>query len=118
MGKKFDYEYCKAAPILELFSNKWAFVVLLTLHEHQIMRFNELFRLIPSISEKMLSNILHSLATDGLISRKAYPEIPPRVEYCVSEFGETLIPHLIPIIEWGKTNHNKILFNRRINSRK
>ena len=94
MRKKLDYEYCSASPILEWLGDKWALVVLLKLHENGVIRFNELYKTIPSISEKMLSTVLRSLVTDGLVSRKIYPSVPPKVEYCVSEFGETLIPHL------------------------
>lgn len=65
MRKKLDYEYCSASPILEWLGDKWALVVLLKLHENGIIRFNELYKTIPSISEKMLSTVLRSLVTDG-----------------------------------------------------
>ena len=94
MRKKLDYDYCSASPILEWLGDKWALVVLLKLHENGVIRFNELYKTIPSISEKMLSTVLRSLVTDGLVGRKIYPSVPPKVEYYVSEFGETLIPHL------------------------
>lgn len=94
MRKKLDYDYCSASPILEWLGDKWALVVLLKLHENEVIRFNELYKTIPSISEKMLSTVLRSLVTDGLVNRKIYPTVPPKVEYYVSEFGETLIPYL------------------------
>ena len=94
MRKKLDYDFCSASPILEWLGDKWALVVLLKLHETGVVRFNELYKTIPSISEKMLSSVLRSLVTDGLVNRKIYPSVPPKVEYYVSEFGETLIPHL------------------------
>jgi DNA-binding HxlR family transcriptional regulator len=87
--------------------------VLLKLRENGIMRFNELYKLIPSISEKMLSTALRSLETDGLVHRKVYPEVPPRVEYYVSDFGMTLIPHLENIIQWGQENFSTIMDNRK-----
>ena len=62
MRKKLDYEYCSASPILEWLGDKWALVVLLKLHENGVIRFNELYKTIPSISEKMLSTVF------GLIS--------------------------------------------------
>ena len=102
MRKKLDYEYCSASPILEWLGDKWALVVLLKLHENGVIRFNELYKTIPSISEKMLSTVLRSLVTDGLVGRKIYPSVPPKVEYYVSEFGETLIPHLERLKQWGK----------------
>lgn len=113
MRKKLDYEYCSASPVLEWLGDKWALVVLMKLHEHGFMRFHELYKLIPSISEKMLSIALRSLETEGLVHRKVYPEVPPRVEYCVSSFGMTLIPHLESIIQWGQENFSTIMENRK-----
>ena len=57
MRKKLDYDYCSASPILEWLGDKWALVVLLKLHENEVIRFNELYKTIPSISEKMLSTV-------------------------------------------------------------
>ena len=74
MRKKLDYDYCSASPILEWLGDKWALVVLLKLHENGVIRFNELYKTIPSISEKMLSTVLRSLVTDGLVNRKIYPD--------------------------------------------
>ena len=110
--KKIDYEYCSASPILEWFGDKWVLIVLIKLYENGTIRFNELFKLIPSISEKMLSSALRSLETDGLIHRKAYSEIPPRVEYRVTELGESLIPHIEELIKWGQNNFTEIIANR------
>lgn len=115
MRKKLDYEYCSASPILEWLGDKWALVVLLKLHENGVIRFNELYKTIPSISEKMLSTVLRSLVTDGLVSRKIYPSVPPKVEYYVSEFGETLIPYLEQLKQWGQENFETIMENRRKN---
>ena len=109
MRKKLDYDYCSASPILEWLGDKWALVVLLKLHE------NEVYKTIPSISEKMLSTVLRSLVTDGLVNRKIYPTVPPKVEYYVSEFGETLIPYLEQLKQWGQENFETIMENRRKN---
>ena len=111
MRKKLDYDYCSASPILEWLGDKWALVVLLKLHENGVIRFNELYKTIPSISEKMLSTVLRSLVTDGLVGRKIYPSVPPKVEYYVSEFGETLIPHLEQLKQWGQENFETIMEN-------
>ncbi|WP_347148928.1 winged helix-turn-helix transcriptional regulator, partial [Parabacteroides distasonis] len=75
----------------------------------------ELYKTIPSISEKMLSTVLRSLVTDGLVNRKIYPTVPPKVEYYVSEFGETLIPYLEQLKQWGQENFETIMENRRKN---
>ena len=113
MAKKLDYEYCKAAPMLEWMGNKWALVVLLKVSEGEPMRFNELYRTIPSISEKVLSAVLRQLYADGILDRRLYPEVPPRVEYSVSEFGKTLLPHVQELIDWGRENFDTIMANRK-----
>ena len=82
MAKKLDYEYCKAAPMLEWLGNKWALVVLVKISENGPMRFNELYRNIPSVSEKVLSQVL---TTDGIIRRELFPDVPPRTEYSGAE---------------------------------
>lgn len=111
-GKKLDYEYCKAAPMLEWIGNKWALVVLVKISENEPVRFNEIYRNIPSVSEKVLSQVLKQLTTDGIIERKLYPDVPPRVEYSVSDFGRTLLPHVEALINWGRDNFERIMQNR------
>ncbi len=112
MAKKLDYEYCKAAPMLEWIGNKWALVVLVKISENEPVRFNELYRNIPSVSEKVLSQVLKQLTTNGIIERKLYPDVPPRVEYYVSDFGRTLLPHVEALINWGRDNFDQIMKNR------
>ncbi len=113
MAKKLDYGYCKAAPMLEWMGNKWALVVFLKVAEDGPVRFNGLYRTIPSVSEKVLSQVLRQLYTDGIIDRKLYPDVPPRVEYSVSEFGMTLLPHVRNLIGWGRDNFEIIMKNRQ-----
>ncbi|EOS06391.1 hypothetical protein C801_03257 [Bacteroides uniformis dnLKV2] len=115
MTKKLDYEYCKAAPMLEWMGNKWALVVLLKVSENEPVRFNELYRTIPAISEKVLSQVLRQLYTDGILDRQLYPDVPPRVEYSVSDFGKTLLPHVKALINWGRENFDQIMSNRQKN---
>ena len=109
MAKKLDYGYCKAAPMLEWIGNKWALVVLVKIKENEPVRFNELYRNIPSVSEKVLSQVLRQLTADGIISRRLFPDVPPRVEYTVSEFGNTLLPHVEALISWGQDNFDRIM---------
>lgn len=111
--KKLDYNYCKAAPILELFANKWTMVVLHRLHESGVMRFNEIYRTIPSISEKVLAQTLDRLHENGLISRTVYPEAPPRVVYDIAELGYSLYPLLENLMQWGIENYDNIMRHRR-----
>lgn len=113
MAKKLDYGYCKAAPMLEWLGNKWALVVLVKISENGPVRFNELYRTIPSVSEKVLSQVLRQLVTDGIIRRKLYPDVPPRVEYSVTDFGRTLLPHVEALINWGRDNFDQIMQHRK-----
>ena len=115
MAKKLDYEYCKAAPMLEWLGNKWALVVLVKISENEPVRFNELYRNIPSVSEKVLSQVLKQLTTDGIIERQLYPNVPPRVEYSLTDLGKTLLPHVEALIKWGQDNFEKIMINRHNN---
>ncbi|MCM1109295.1 MAG: helix-turn-helix transcriptional regulator [Clostridium sp.] len=115
MAKKLNYEYCKAAPMLEWLGNKWAMVVLVKISESEPARFNELYRNIPSVSEKVLSQVLKQLSTDGIIVRQLYPDVPPRVEYSITDLGKTLLPHVEALIKWGQDNFEQIMINRHNN---
>ncbi len=113
MAKKLDYEYCKAAPMLEWLGNKWALVILIKISENEPVRFNELYRTIPSVSEKVLSQVLKQLTVDGIIQRELFPDVPPRVEYTVTDFGKTLLPHVEALLKWGQENFEQIMINRQ-----
>ena len=113
MTKKLDYGYCKAAPMLEWIGNKWALVVLMKISENEPVRFNELYRNIPSVSEKVLSQVLRQLTIDGLIRRELFPDVPPRTEYSVTDFGRTLLPHVEALINWERDNFDTIISNRQ-----
>lgn len=117
MAKKLDYEYCKAAPMLEWLGNKWALVVLVKISENEPVRFNELYRNIPSVSEKVLSQVLKQLTTDGIIERQLYPDVPPRVEYSITDLGKTLLPHVEALIKWGQDNFEQIMINRQCSAK-
>lgn len=110
--KKLDYDYCKAAPMLELFANKWTMVVLHRLHEGGAMRFNEIYRTIPSISEKVLAQTLDRLSGSGFVSRTVYPEAPLRVVYSIAELGRSLYPLLEKLMRWGLENYDNIMEHR------
>lgn len=99
--------------MLEWLGNKWALVVLVKISENGPVRFNELYRTIPSVSEKVLSQVLRQLVTDGIIRRQLYPDVPPRVEYSVTDFGRTLLPHVEALINWGRDNFDQIMQNRK-----
>ena len=85
---------CPIRDIISRISSKWAMLVLVTLHSNGTMRFNDIQKSIGEVSQRMLTVTLRSLEADGLIHRKVYPEVPPRVEYKLSERGESLMPLL------------------------
>ena len=113
MVKKLDYAYCKAAPMLEWLGNKWTLVVLMKISEKEPVRFNELYLTIPSVSEKVLSQVLRQLAADGIIRSELFADVPPRTEYSVTDFGKTLLPHIEALINWGRDNFDTIMSNRQ-----
>lgn len=89
---------------MDRIGDKWAVLVITTLGEKGTMRFNQLHELIGDISQKMLTVTLKKLQEDGLVSRKMYQEIPPRVEYSLTERGESLLPHIISLERWAVEN--------------
>lgn len=113
MAKKLDYDYCRAAPMLEWIGNKWTLVVLMKISENGPIRFNELYRNIPSVSEKVLSQVLRQLTADGIIRRELFPDVPPRTEYSLTALGQTLLPHVEALINWGRDNFDTIMSNRQ-----
>jgi len=83
-------------------------LILCVLAENHATRYKELCKAIPDISPKVLTETLKNLEADGLVSRKLYPEIPPRVEYSLTELGQSLIPLLGNLIEWALANFRTI----------
>ena len=89
---------------LSLINGKYKMTILYTLMEFQVVRFNEMKKYIGEISYKTLSFALKELEADGLVHRKEYPQIPPKVEYSLTERGKSLIPILDAMCEWGDEN--------------
>lgn len=89
---------------LSLISGKYKMTILYTLMEFGIVRFNEMKKYIGNISYKTLSSTLKELEADQLVHRKEYPQIPPKVEYSLTERGKSLIPILDGMCEWGDNN--------------
>ena len=89
---------------LSLINGKYKMIILYTLMEFGVVRFNEMKKYIGIISYKTLSSTLKELEADKLINRKEYPQIPPKVEYSLTERGKTLIPILDSMCEWGDKN--------------
>ncbi len=100
--KKLDLtEDCPIRNVLDRIGDKWSILVVTILGEHGTLRFKELHYMIGTISQKMLTVTLRTLETDGLISRKIYPQVPPRVEYTLTELGESLTPVMAILTQWA-----------------
>ena len=111
--EKFTHiETCPVRNILSRFSDKWAILILCVLSENGATRFNTISRAIPDISPKVLTETLKSLEADGLIHRQLYPEVPPRVEYSLTEMGRSLMPIINQLIAWALDNFTAITGKR------
>ena len=106
------YPKCPVRNVLNRVGDKCSMLVLFTLESTPTIRFKELQRNIPDISQKMLTTTLKTLEADGLIIRKAYPEIPPRVEYELTSRGKSLLPLIDNLLSWASTNMDGIMQSR------
>lgn len=84
----------------QMLEGRWKMLVLFHLFGGAVLRFSELERAIPAISQKMLSQQLRQLEADGIVARMVYPEVPPKVEYRLTEWGQALCPALDAILAW------------------
>jgi len=103
---------CPIRDILSRLGDKWSMLVMVTLHSNGIMRFSDIHRTIGDISHRMLTVTLKSLEADGLVKRKVYAEVPPRVEYCMTATGNSLMPHLESLVLWATDNMPVIMETR------
>lgn len=99
---------CPIRDILCRLGDKWSLLVLTTLSVNGTMRFNDIQRSIGDISQRMLTVTLRSLETDGLVDRRVYAEVPPRVEYSLTPLGNDLMPHLHSLVDWAVRNADAI----------
>ncbi|MED4649913.1 helix-turn-helix domain-containing protein [Bacillus inaquosorum] len=108
-GRILNHDYhCEKELTLSIISGKWKVVILWHLGIEGPHRFSELQRLFPKISHKILTNQLRELTEDGIVHREVYPEIPPKVEYSMTELGMTLLPIVEMMYEWGKKRIEQI----------
>ena len=112
------YPDCPIRNILARISDKWSILVLFTLNQSALMRFNALQKNIPDISQKMLTVTLRTLEEDGFVKRQVYAEVPPRVEYSLTDRAISLLPHINSLIVWAKENMDAILTDRIHNRKK
>lgn len=107
------YPDCPIRNILTRISDKWSILVLFTLNQSALMRFNALQKNIPDISQKMLTVTLRTLEEDGFVKRQVYAEVPPRVEYSLTDRAISLLPHIDSLVVWAKENMDAILNDRK-----
>ena len=100
MLTKEELPECPVATTVSLIGSKWKLLIIRNLLVRP-WRFNELKRDLEGISQKVLTDSLRSMEEDGLITRTVFPEVPPRVEYALSDLGKTLKPILDSLVEWG-----------------
>lgn len=101
MKKNYDIPACPVALTVGLIGSKWKLFVLRDLSSGT-KRFGQLHKSIPSISQKMLTQTLRDMEQDGLVVRRVYAEVPPRVEYTLSETGQSLQPLIAAMADWGE----------------
>ncbi len=106
-------EICPIRNVIASFGSKWALLTLLIIGEQGVVRFNELGRLIPDVSSRVLSSTLRTLEADGLVERKVYAVVPPKVEYRLTEVGESLLPLIRQLTEWAQTNMKRVMDHRK-----
>lgn len=102
MLSKSELPECDVATTVQIIGNKWKLLILRNLQTRP-WRFNELRKSLDGVSQKVLTDNLRQLEADGIISRTVYPEVPPRVEYSLTDLGETMRPILSAMESWGKS---------------
>jgi DNA-binding HxlR family transcriptional regulator len=110
-GEK-HHEFCPVRDIMDRFGDKWSLLAILNLGYSGITRFNELKSKIDGISQRMLTVTLRSLERDGLITRKIYAEIPPRVEYELTSLGIGLLQKILDLAQWASGSMEEIVSAR------
>lgn len=109
---KYPIGICPIRNVVARFGDKWSLLVLLIIGGEGTVRFNELRRIIPDISTRVLSSTLKTLEADGLINRKVYAQVPPKVEYTLTETGKSLIPIINQLTQWAQTNMENVIRHR------
>ena len=108
LKKYTGIDSCPVRNIIARFSGKWSVLVLCVPAENESTRFNEVGKAIPDISPKVLTDTLKNLESAKLVSRKLYAEIPPKVEYSLTELGKSLMPHIESLVGWAIENFETI----------
>jgi DNA-binding HxlR family transcriptional regulator len=98
---------CPVRDVLDRIGDRWSLLVLLVLAP-KTLRFTEVKRAIGDISQRMLSQTLRALEKDGYVSRAVYPTVPPKVEYCLTDLGRSLLEKIDPLVEWANAHHDLV----------
>jgi len=110
---KAEYLACPIRQVVSRFGDKWSLLVLFLLNRSDtgVLRFNEMRRFMTDCSQKMLSQTLKNLEQSHLVHREVFPEVPPRVEYSLTETGRSLMPVLTALIAWGKEHFDEVVMD-------
>ena len=106
-----EYLACPIRRVVSRFGDKWSLLVLFMLNKSEtgVLRFNEIRRLMTDCSQKMLSQTLKNLEQSHLVHREVYAEVPPRVEYSLTETGKSLMPPVHSLIEWAMGHFDEVV---------
>jgi len=107
-GKQY---YCTIELTLAIIGGKWKPIILWHLGRDGTLRFGELKRSMPNITQKMLTRQLRELESDGLVHREVYPQVPPKVEYSLTPLGQSVIPVMRTLCDWGESYERHIAQN-------
>jgi len=94
--------YCTVELTLQVIGGKWKPIIIYRLGHEGTLRFSEMKRSIPNITQKMLTQQLRELESDGVVHREVYPQVPPRVEYSLTALGQTVMPVIDSLCRWGE----------------
>ena len=109
-----SYMSCPIRQVISRFGDKWSMLVLYMLNESDtgVLRFNELRQLMTDCSQKMLSQTFKNLVQSNLVNRKVYPQVPPRVEYSLTDTGRSLMPSLTSLVDWAQNHFSDVVQNK------
>lgn len=97
-----DTAAADVGDVIKLLDGRWKLLIVFHLFDGKVQRYSDLERLIPDISQKMLAQQLRQLEADGLVSRTVYPQVPPKVEYRLTSWGQSLCPVLDAMLKWAE----------------
>ena len=94
--------------VLRLLEGRWKLIILFHLFDGKVQRYSDFEKLIPGISQKMLAQQLRQLEADAIVARKVYPQVPPKVEYRLTKWGQSLCPALDALLKWAEQRESLV----------